>query len=430
VFLANLEAAEKKVRSQHGEDGVIEAIFAAIGVTNRYFVEFGVEDATECNTACLLQQGWTGLMMDGEGISRNPLASVEREYVTAENINELFAKHHVPGDFDFLGIDIDGNDYWVWKALAYRPRVVVIEYNASVPPELRRVIPYDPHFRWNNSDYFGASLGALAELGNRKGYELVYCERAGTNAFFIARSQLPAGYAARPLAEIYRPPNYCYRGYGHRPEYQRTMIDPDAPEEVPATPFEARRATLGRLFDQAALHQRSGDWEQAEQLYRQILRVDPANAEAHHRLGLVTQKIGTREAGVALIRQAIALDPVQAAYHANLGVALHKQGQLAEAIASYREALRLDPQFADALSNLGIALKDQGQLDEAAACIRQALGLDPAHVNALNNLGVVLRAQGRLDEAIACYRQALLLQPDNAAAQANLDHALREQGRL
>jgi tetratricopeptide (TPR) repeat protein len=426
VSLTDLAAAEKKVRSQNGEDGVIEVIFAAIGVTNRYFVEFGVDDATECNTACLLQQGWTGLMMDGEGISRNPLASVEREYITAENINELLAKYHVPRDFDFLSIDIDGNDYWVWKAIAHRPRVVAIEYNASVPPELRRVIPYDPHFRWSGSDYFGASLGALAELGNRKGYELVYCERAGVNAFFIARSQLPAGYTARPLEEIYRPANYFYRGFRHRPEYQRTMIDPDAPEEIPATPFEAHRATLGRLFDQAALHEQSGDLEQAEQLCRQILRVDPANADAHHLLGLVTQRIGTREAGIALIRQAIALDPFQAAYHSNLGVALHKQGQMAEAIACYREALRLNPQFVGALSNLGIALKGQGQLDEAVACYRQVLRLNPAHVNALINLGATLKAQGRLDEAIACFRQALSHQPDNAAAQTNLDNALRE----
>ena len=89
MFLTNLAAAERKVYSQNGEDGVIEAIFAAIGLTNRYFVEFGVEDATECNTAYLLQQGWTGLMMDGGGVSHNPLATVQREHITAENINEL-----------------------------------------------------------------------------------------------------------------------------------------------------------------------------------------------------------------------------------------------------------------------------------------------------------------------------------------------------
>ena len=63
LSLANLAAAERKVHSQNGEDGVIAALFAALGTTNRHFVEFGVEDGTECNCAKLLDEGWTGLMM-------------------------------------------------------------------------------------------------------------------------------------------------------------------------------------------------------------------------------------------------------------------------------------------------------------------------------------------------------------------------------
>jgi hypothetical protein len=226
---ANLAVAEKRIYSQNGEDGVIEAIFGLIGVTNRYFVEFGVQDATECNTANLLWQGWKGLMMDLKGTSRNLGACVQREFITAENVNELFAKYGVPPAFDYLSIDIDGNDYWVWRALMYRPRVVTIEYNAHVSPDLRRAIAYDPHFRWNGSDYFGASLRALADLGSRKGYELVHCERTGTNAFFVARSELPAYYVPRPLADIYRPPNYMNAGMGFPRDPQLTMIDPETP---------------------------------------------------------------------------------------------------------------------------------------------------------------------------------------------------------
>ena len=94
----NLEASERKISSQNGEDGIIEAIFAEIGVTNRYFVEFGCEQAVECNTANLLAQGWTGLLMDYGGISKNPLADVKKEFITAENIESLFAKYQVPRD--------------------------------------------------------------------------------------------------------------------------------------------------------------------------------------------------------------------------------------------------------------------------------------------------------------------------------------------
>lgn len=224
--LADLERDERKVYSQNGEDGVLESIFAAIGLTNRFFVEFGCDDATECNTAYLLEQGWQGLLMDGGGVSRNPRATIQREFITAENINSLFRKYNVPEAFDLLSIDIDGNDYWVWQAITYRPRVVVIEYNAHVPPEESKVIVYDAGFRWNGSDYFGASLRALKELGEQKGYRLIHCERTGTNAFFIAADVLPPSFAPRPLEAIYRPPNYLGRGLRWPRDHSRIMIDP------------------------------------------------------------------------------------------------------------------------------------------------------------------------------------------------------------
>jgi hypothetical protein len=221
-----LDASEKKVFSQNGEDGVIEAIFAEIGVTNKYFVEFGCEQAVECNTAYLLAQGWTGLLMDGGGTSRNPLADVKKEFVTAENIRQLFEKYQVPNQFDLLSIDIDGNDFWVWEQIPHRPRVLVIEYNAHVPPHLARTIRYDPKFQWNGTDYFGASLLALQHLGQRKGYTLVYCERTGANAFFVANEALPSGFQPRRIEEIYRPPNYLGQGMRWPPDPGREMIDP------------------------------------------------------------------------------------------------------------------------------------------------------------------------------------------------------------
>jgi hypothetical protein len=226
MSLDDLGRHEWRRYSQNGEDGVLAALFAQVGVTNRYCVEFGCADATECNTALLLEQGWQGLLMDPAGVSRNPWAAVRTELVTAENVNSLFRKYGVPEAFDLLSIDIDGNDYWVWRALAYRPRVVVIEYNAHVPPTERKAIRYDPSFRWGGSDYFGASLRALAELGLHKGYALVYCESTGTNAFFVATDLLPSGFVPPPLTVVYRPPNYFGRGLRHPPDQERVMTDP------------------------------------------------------------------------------------------------------------------------------------------------------------------------------------------------------------
>ena len=186
---------ELRVYSQHGEDGLLFYLFSRIGTTDRRFVEFGCADGRECNTAALgLLFGWTGLLMDTSADSvqaaRHFYAGrdirVERAQVTAENINQLLDGF---GEFDLLSIDIDGNDYWVWKAIDARPRVVVIEYNASLGPDRSLTIPYDPHFDrfaygvhgW----YHGASLTALERLAAEKHYNLVCADSSGLNAFFI-----------------------------------------------------------------------------------------------------------------------------------------------------------------------------------------------------------------------------------------------------
>lgn len=236
----DLESRERRIFSQNGEDGVIAALFETIGTTNRYFVEIGVGDATECNTAALLERGWRGLMLDCQGICANPLAWVEKEFVTAENVNALLSKYGVPREFDLLSIDVDGNDFWIWAAIAARPRVVVIEYNSSVPPDECRAIVYDPYFDFQCTDYFGASLLAFQELGRRKGYTLVYCDRDGVNAFLVADEALPADYQARPVRDIYRPPNYLGRGTGWPPDATRRMVDPFVASNV-----EVFRAQVG-----------------------------------------------------------------------------------------------------------------------------------------------------------------------------------------
>lgn len=223
--IADVTRYEQKVHSQNGEDGIIAAIFAAVQTTNKYFVEFGVGSGQECNTAYLAsQQGWTGLWMEAISGESRPNVTRRREFVTAENITALFEKHGVPEQFDLLSIDLDGNDYWVWKAITkHRPRVVVIEYNASVPATESRVIVYDPEFRWSGTDYFGASLLALQRLGAAKGYTLVGCDRSGTNAFFVEEAAAHGHFLPADIARLYRPPAYG-AGKGHPRDETRRMV--------------------------------------------------------------------------------------------------------------------------------------------------------------------------------------------------------------
>ena len=198
-----LNAYERKVFSQNGEDGIVGEIFRRIGATDRFFVEFGVEAGLECNCAFLARRsGWSGVMIEGNpGFFRQldanyaQLPGIKRvqAFITRENIAAIFEQAGVPREFDLLSIDIDGNDYWIWEALAaYRPRVLVIEYNATRPPPERWVMAYDAAHRWNDDGYAGASLASLEALGHRLGYALIGTEEKGINAFFLRSDVLAA----------------------------------------------------------------------------------------------------------------------------------------------------------------------------------------------------------------------------------------------
>jgi hypothetical protein len=245
----DLNLHERKIYSQNGEDGIIEFIFSKIGSTNKFSVEFGVGNGFESNTTYLLEKkGWKGLMMDygsdekiktenliKKGLSYRKFGikyclqksikflkktmarykrsryfqyDIKKEKVTAENIEKLFQKYNVPKNFDLLSIDIDFNDYWVWKAITnYHPNVVVIEYNSSLPPTESRVVQYDPEAVWDGTNYFGASLLALQNLGHTKGYTLLGCDSNGVNAFFC-KNEIINGIKINGIQYLYKPPKY------------------------------------------------------------------------------------------------------------------------------------------------------------------------------------------------------------------------------
>jgi hypothetical protein len=213
-----------KVYSQNDEDGIIQEIFRRIGTSDRRFVEFGVQTGVECNTVKLLIEGWRGLWIEADpmmvGIMRRSFASsldagqltLFDNLVTAENINALLTRAGLTGEIDFLSIDIDYNDYWVWRAIdVVRPRAIAIEYNAAYRPPLAITVPYDPNGRWDGSNYYGASLEALVRLGREKGYALVGCSIAGVNAFFV-RADLAGDRFLTPATadEHYEPPRHYF----------------------------------------------------------------------------------------------------------------------------------------------------------------------------------------------------------------------------
>ena len=228
VNVKDIASFERRVFSQNGEDGIIYELFRRIGTTNRYFVEFGVEDGLECNSAQLARcANWNGLFIEGNRASFNRLQRnyaglsnlrFAHHFVTRENIVQIFRAHGVPQEPDLLSIDIDGNDYWVWQSLEeFRPRVVVIEYNAMYPPPARWIMSYNPGHAWDGTSYHGASLTSLTELAHAKQYSLVGTDSHGVNAFFVQNTLLvQLGLPSLSPEAAYHPPNFGIL-YKHHP---------------------------------------------------------------------------------------------------------------------------------------------------------------------------------------------------------------------
>jgi hypothetical protein len=233
----DLTQFELKAFSQNGEDGVIQEITRRVGAGTHTFVEFGIGTGAEGNCVFLAEvMRWRGLFCEADPVA---FASLQARYahaskvmtvnarLTPESIESILLQAGVETEPTLLSIDVDGNDYYLWEALeTIRPRIVVIEYNASLDPTVPLVQPYSAAGA-DGTAFFGASLAALESLARRRGYRLVHTELAGVNAFFVREDV--AGDHFLQVADVpRRPPNYLLDGVRmHRPAPAgRTYAEP------------------------------------------------------------------------------------------------------------------------------------------------------------------------------------------------------------
>ena len=178
----------------------------------------------------------------------------------------------------------------------------------------------------------------------------------------------------------------------------------------------ARELTVEEAIEIAILLQKQDDLNAAEIVYREIRRVDPANARAMHYSGVLAHQLGRSEDGISLMRESLTLAPDYADWHNNLGIALQETGRLDEAIDAYRRAIALDPSHARAYSNLGVLLRATGKPEEAEAAYRTAIRLQPDGIDAYTNLGILLNSLKRTHEAVACFCKVITLRPKHPEA--------------
>ena len=229
----SIARAGYKVYSQSDEDGILQEIFRRIGTESRTFCEIGVGDGTENNSRYLLMQGWSGTWLEGsesfcEAI-RARFASeldakqleLQHAMITRDNINDLLAGCAGFPRLDLFSLDIDGNDWHVLETICdLEARVVMLEYNPKFPPPVDWVMPYDANHRWDQTDYYGASLSAWERLLTDRGYRLVGCNLTGANAFFVREDLCGDLFSKAGAAELYEPSRQWLMkalGGGHPP---------------------------------------------------------------------------------------------------------------------------------------------------------------------------------------------------------------------
>lgn len=182
----------RDITSQNGENGIVEKVLEVIGNNDKWCVEFGSWDGKRCSNSFDLidSKGYSAVLIEGdrrrfrdliETFKGNKKVIPVNSFVgfgENDNLDSILKKTGIPLDFDFLSIDIDGNDYHVWEAVRdYKPKVVVIEFNPTIQNSVEFVQPRDIRITQ------GSSILSMARLGKKKGYELVSCTT--NNAFFV-----------------------------------------------------------------------------------------------------------------------------------------------------------------------------------------------------------------------------------------------------
>ena len=241
-----LDKYEYSMFSQNGEDGILRYLFAEIGFSSKRFLEFGFEGKENNSLRLVLKEGFSGVFIDGSKLAVAQFKKATRAFgitdviavnafLDLQNLEALIESNGLTGEIDLLSIDVDGNDYWFWENLTcISPRVVVIEYNASLGPDLSLTIPYEPTFnrieKHATGFYHGASLAALERLGKKKGYSLVGSDGRGVNAFFVRDDCMTQGLEVVPSNVAFRP---------HRSRLERGYTLEDQSRIIKEMPFVA-----------------------------------------------------------------------------------------------------------------------------------------------------------------------------------------------
>lgn len=227
--------------SQNGEDGILDVLRRNLIRRNRYFLEIGASDGVENNTAWLaIAEKYNGMMIEGDRwlaerahrmvAGQNIGVECHSMFINAENVHHLRSMAAC-NDPDVFSLDIDGNDYYVARALleaGFRPKIFVVEYNSVYGPQRSATIEYRPDFMFTQAHstqlYYGVSIMGWRKFFKEYRYNFVTVEQNGVNAFFVDPSAFTHEFLENVTPLEYAENQYQYRKFHMSSEKQFELI--------------------------------------------------------------------------------------------------------------------------------------------------------------------------------------------------------------
>lgn len=201
-------------RTFFDEHKFIQSYFFSMNYKPIFFIEIGAGDGIDMsNTFPLAATGTEGISIEGNPLrfaqlslnyEKFPKVQLVRKYIDSKNIISILESGNTPINFDLLNLDIDSYDYHVLHSILnkYHPKLCVIEWNRSYPPQFFFTINDDPTIVWDSkSNYFyGASLLAYHSLLSSHNYKIIAIQGA---ALFASPSGIEDGYPALDVNDLW-----------------------------------------------------------------------------------------------------------------------------------------------------------------------------------------------------------------------------------
>jgi len=176
------------------------------------------------------------------------------------------------------------------------------------------------------------------------------------------------------------------------------------------------------------LFQNKRDYKKANNYFEKPIEIDPNFIKAHNNLGVTFKLLGENEKAKSCYEKTLEIDPNNSIAINNLGNAFKELGEHQNAISCYEKAIKINPNYIDAYINLGTIFLELEEIKKSINYFEKAIEIDPNFIKAQNNLGLAFFELGEIEKAKSCYEKALEIDPNNSIALNNLGNAFKELG--